>query len=100
MHKKLSTTRYDVVSNKINDAVRLVQLTDLHNNVFGYKNIQLIDRVLISKPDIIAITGDVFCDDNNITTKNLINQLVDIAPIYFSPGNHEYDLTGAFEKKV
>lgn len=71
--------------------VRMVLLADLHNREFGEGNEQLLSLVRQQNPDVICCVGDFVMDKNeNIeVAEELIKGLVDIAPVYFSMGNHE-----------
>lgn len=70
---------------------KIVQLSDIHQKVFDNENKTLISKVKKAKPDIIVITGDLinasYSSDKNID--KLIDNLLDIAPIYYVTGNHE-----------
>ena len=88
----LTTTHYTLSSTTIS-SLRIVQLTDLHNSEFGEENSRLIDAVRAQSPDLILLTGDRLNSDEqrrDIAT-NLIAKLCDIAPVYFSNGNHEIE---------
>lgn len=71
---------------------RIVQLTDMHNASFGKDNVRLLNKVKEAVPDIILITGDMLVGhagaDVNFAADTM-NALSDIAPVYFSMGNHE-----------
>ncbi|PRY82454.1 metallophosphoesterase [Alkalibacterium olivapovliticus] len=70
------------------DGFKVVQVSDLHNKDFGN---QLIDKVYDENPDIIVVTGDVI--DRTRTdvpiAVNAMEEMVEIAPVYFVSGNHE-----------
>ncbi len=71
--------------------IRIVQLTDLHNSSFGTENRRLVEKVAAQEPDLILITGDLL-DQNDIRTdiaQTLLRNLVPVAPVYVSFGNHE-----------
>ena len=83
---------YKVQSDKLTSHLRIVQLSDLHLREFGENNCDLVARIRALKPDIIAITGDMNdkeSDDTRVVT-DLCAQLVEIAPVYYVPGNHEW----------
>lgn len=88
----LTTTHYTLSSTTIS-SLRIVQLTDLHNSVFGEENSRLIDAVRDQSPDLILLTGDLLNSDEQCTdiATDLIAKLCDIAPVYFSNGNHEIE---------
>ncbi len=99
---KLETTFYHLYSSKIKDSqdIRLVNMSDLHNREFGSDNKELIKQVKNLEPDLIAIAGDmVNADDDNLDIiLSLCEELVKIAPVYYSPGNHESHLL--YEKNI
>lgn len=99
------TVEYETFSSdKITESIRIVHLSDLHNREFGENNRQLLDRVSGQKPDLILFTGDLVTGHikETDTAMNLVEELVKIAPVYVSVGNHEQqhennfgsDLTG------
>ena len=49
----IGVTRYKLKSNKLNDGIKIVQISDLHNTNWGYT---LIKKVKKEKPDLIVIT--------------------------------------------
>ena len=89
----LQVVTYEVESEKIENQIKIIQLTDLHQSVFGNNNQKLIQSVKSQNPDIITMTGDMINSD----TENfdmliyLIKELNKIAPVYFSIGNHEIE---------
>ena len=73
------------------DGFRIVQLSDLHEKVFGKGNKYLISRVSEANPDLIAITGDmVDRAGENEYVYDLVSELAGIAPVYYVSGNHEW----------
>lgn len=88
----LTTTHYTLSSTTIS-SLRIVQLTDLHNSEFGEDNARLVSTVRDQSPDLILLTGDLLNSDEQRTdiATDLIAQLCDIAPVYFSNGNHELE---------
>ena len=87
----ISITRYVYKSSEIKKGFKVVHLTDLHNYEFGLKNCRLLGKVKKESPDVIFLTGDMLNEDETRTDIliNLIEQLVRIAPVYASMGNHE-----------
>lgn len=86
------TTFYQVRSEKVISNIRIVQLSDLHLNQFGENNQLLIERVRSLEPDLIAITGDMTISQNPTIQPvvDLCRSLGEIAPVYYSWGNHEF----------
>ena len=89
----LSSISYEVKADKIQKSIGLVQITDLHNSIFGDNNQNLLDLVAEQAPDLILITGDLLNSDESETdiATNLISGLGSIAPVYVSLGNHEVE---------
>ena len=63
-NQNFSETFYSVSSLKVNNKIRMIQISDLHNCTYGDKNAKLIDRVTKLNPDIILLTGDCIDSDN------------------------------------
>ncbi len=79
-----------------------IVLKNLPENFSGFKIAHISDThstpakgipeiIADAKPDIIVITGDLLNDDEKPTDKidALIRELLDIAPVYFTSGNHD-----------
>lgn len=76
----------------VENPIRIVQLTDLHNKQFGKDNGRLIRKVKEQNPDYIFMTGDMISQHDKLDQLLLlIRNLSEIAPIYYSYGNHEKD---------
>ena len=89
--KYISVTRYEYENPGISGNFKVVHLTDLHNYQFGTKNHRLAEKVRDENPDLIFLTGDMLNEGETRTDIyiNLVEQLVEIAPVYVSLGNHE-----------
>ena len=98
----LSSISYEVKADKIQKSIRLVQITDLHNSIFGDNNQNLLDLVAEQAPDLILITGDLLNSDESETdiATNLISGLGSIAPVYVSLGNHEVEYQQNYETDI
>ena len=88
------TTEYTLSSEEIPqsfDGFKIVQVSDLHDGLFGEGNSRLIAKVAAQKPDVIFITGDVIDSRRYDLQQSLeaVEQLVALAPTYFVTGNHE-----------
>ncbi len=81
---------------------RIAQVSDLHNAEFGEENVHLLNILSESKPDIIAITGDlVDAQHTDIDTALSFAEKADrIAPVYYVTGNHEASLPQYDELKT
>ena len=73
--------------------VRLAVLADLHGSVFGEHNSELAALVAEQKPDLILLDGDMLNGDavGPEELLSLLEQLVEIAPVYCAWGNHELE---------
>lgn len=71
---------------------RIIHLSDIHNKMFGNGQKNLVNIIEKENPDIIVITGDLIDRRryNKATALVLLEKLVDIAPIYYVTGNHEW----------
>lgn len=92
-NKALGITKYEIDcgSHPELEGFTIVQISDLHNESFGENQQTLLNQVAECKPDMIAITGDfIDCRNPNVDiAMKFILGAVDIAPIYYVPGNHE-----------
>lgn len=81
---------------------RIAQVSDLHNAEFGEENSLLLNSLSESKPDMIAITGDlVDAQHTNIDVAlSFAEKAVQIAPVYYVTGNHEASLSQYSELKT
>ncbi len=85
-----TVTKYRIYA-PLEQPMRLVQLSDLHNSEFGEDNARLVKRIRALKPDLILMTGDMINnDDPDISVLlELTQSLSGIAPVYCCYGNHE-----------
>lgn len=93
--QKLTVVEYTEKLDVIDGDVKIVFLSDLHGREFGDGNSKLIEQIEAQDPDIIAFVGDLI--NRNADAEEIENmlgfmkQLSEIAPTYFSIGNHETD---------
>lgn len=81
---------------------RIAQISDLHNAEFGERNALLLKELSESKPDIIAITGDLVDAQHTDIDIALAfaKEANQIAPVYYVTGNHEASLSKYAELKA
>lgn len=74
------------------DGYRIAHLSDLHAAQFGEDNADLAALIRAEKPDIIVFTGDYvdFTNKDVDMVYGTAKALVEVAPVYFVPGNHDY----------
>jgi len=98
---RLVTSEYELYYDNLPgafDGYRIVLLADLHGAEHGEDNERLVEKVRAANPDIIAIAGDLIDDyqpgnpvEQQIEiSRILVTQLVQIAPVYYVTGNHEW----------
>jgi uncharacterized protein len=94
-NNSIVTTEYDYSSKKVPvsfDGYKIVQLSDLHSKSFGKDQEKLIKKVSKANPSLIVFTGDLV-DSRKYNEENslvLMKKLVQIAPVYYVTGNHEW----------
>lgn len=73
------------------EGFRIAQISDLHNEVFGTGNGELLTLLAGTRPDIIIITGDLIDSRRTDVSAALefVRGAVEIAPVYYVAGNHE-----------
>lgn len=82
------------------DALRIVQVSDLHGKELGKDNETLLMAVAQMEPDLIAITGDLIDQESQLDiARTLAEGLVNIAPTYYVTGNHEWAVKRVSELK-
>ncbi len=72
--------------------IRIVFLSDLHNQVYGEANDILLKKIEEQKPDLIAVAGDLLTSDgkeNEWIALELMKALGEKYPVYYANGNHE-----------
>lgn len=90
-------SNYGYKTDKINNALhgyKIAQISDLHNKEFGKNQKRLLRILKKEAPNLIVITGDVV--DSRHTdiaiALEFVKGAMDIAPVYYVTGNHEYRL--------
>lgn len=93
-NRGLQKKMYKVYSDRLPagfDGFRIAQVSDLHNTQIGKNNQRLLNMLREEKPDMIAITGDLF--DSRKTDidagMDFVKVAMKIAPCYYISGNHE-----------
>lgn len=93
---ELEVTFHHLYSSKTvgGDNIRVAVLSDLHDREFGAGNAELVEQIRVLAPDLIAIAGDMVNAEGGDpgVILHLCGELVEIAPVYYSPGNHESNL--------
>ena len=86
----LDVTLYEIESEKISEEVNIVVISDVHDEHCKIKE-KIIQKIEELKPDLILCVGDIIDDtsSDDQSTIDFITSLVQIAPVYYSIGNHE-----------
>lgn len=94
LNRNFTETFYSVSSLKANNKIRVIQISDLHDSLYGKDNEKLSSRVEKLSPDIIILTGDCIdaSDDTRERTVSLCKHLAETAPTYYVYGNNEDEL--------
>ena len=90
----LVTTVYEYKNHSVPaelDGYTIVQVSDLHNQIFGINYSVLMKDIRKCDPDIIAVTGDAvdISHTDFRLAENFFEEAVKIAPVYYISGNHE-----------
>lgn len=86
--------------------MRIVLISDLHEQQFGKDNEKLLQRILEQKPDCVMIAGDLLIKGTQLRSDmvmGFLEKLCREVPVYYAPGNHEEYLErecdeGVYEK--
>ncbi len=87
----LTVTRSEYKTDKINKAICIVMVSDLHGKYFGKENGALANKILKEEPDIVVLAGDMIGNNGDTRAVTaLIKQLSEKCKnICFAYGNHE-----------
>ena len=94
----IKISEYTINLSGLSEGARVVVISDLHGKEYGRNNKRLLKKISDQKPDAIFVVGDMLDDgdaENGFSkTKNLLIELLDIAPVYLSYGNQEKEYSG------
>ena len=91
-NQNFKETFYCVSSLKVNNEIRVIQISDLHNASF-VNDSELVDRIEKLNPDIIIYTGDMV-DSKTTSDDDVVKfckTLANVAPSYYIYGNNEVE---------
>lgn len=93
-NETIVTETITVSSDKIPETFngfRIAVLADIHGEVFGENSSYLLQKTAAVTPDIIVINGDLIDEVSHLEMlPPLLDGLVEIAPVFFVTGNHEW----------
>ena len=90
--KHFNLARYEIHSEKLNHSHKWIGLSDLHLWRYGRHNERLVEAIRREKPEAILMPGDLIVHtkpEHFYIAEELMETLTQIAPVYFSNGNHE-----------
>ena len=97
----LKATEYNLKSDRIENKIKIVLISDLHNKEYGTDNSELVNKIKEQQPDFIAVAGDMVTRNyiNDDIMKILLTKISKIAPVYCCLGNHERDIADKIDFK-
>ncbi len=85
------TRTYTIQSNKVNDTITLMLITDLHSHTFGKQQSRLAGKIKKARPQVILLGGDIADDVMPLKgTEDFLAAISGLAPTYYVTGNHEW----------
>lgn len=86
----LKTVYYKISTEKVQNTVRIAQISDLHSCRYGKNMINLINALDRESPDIVVFTGDIYDDIvDNDNTKVFLKAVGKKYQCFYVSGNHE-----------
>ncbi len=88
----LVVRNYIIKADKLlmDESIKIVLISDLHSHVHGENQKKIVNKIKKQNPDIIALAGDIADDKVPIDgTILFLEEIKDIAPIFYVTGNHE-----------
>lgn len=84
-------SNYTMQSDRVNSEIKIAVISDLHNMNFFNNNQSVVEKISSENPDIIAVVGDMIDEESDTAENalNVISPLPEIAPTYYSMGNHD-----------
>lgn len=87
----IKTTTYNIKTDKLlKKPIKILQISDLHNNCFGKEQSKLINIAKKEKPNIVVFTGDMTNKGKYYNSLMLGGRLSLFCPVYYITGNHEH----------
>ena len=76
----IELTHYDHTSSKIKKSLRILHISDLHNNQIFIQQLKKI--VKDTKPDLVLLTGDFVAGNHYMNSADFFQVLADIPSYY------------------
>jgi predicted MPP superfamily phosphohydrolase len=81
---------YEMRSNETQDAIRVVQLSDLHIQEVGKRELAVLDQVKLLTPDLLVLSGDVIDKADRLPELHTFLTALNGIPAIAVLGNWEY----------
>jgi hypothetical protein len=81
---------HDMRSDKAVDGIRVVQLSDLHIQDLSRREVEVANRVIALKPDLVILSGDVIDRQDRLPALHYFLSALGDTPIVAVLGNWEY----------
>ncbi len=96
---KIVIRYYNIETDKVDNHIRIVQLSDLHSCYYGENQSELLDAIYDVDPDIVVLTGDIFDDEiDNQKSEIVISNLAAKYPVFYVSGNHDVWASSEWKK--
>lgn len=92
LDSRLAVREYVVESEKVENTIRLLLLTDLHSCDYGEGQRELLDAAIAQQPDLVLLGGDIVDDEAGMPEERALDTVEALAqrwPTYYVTGNHE-----------
>lgn len=87
----LTIKNYTIISSNIKEKTRILVLADLHSQIYGDEQKNLLKKIEEQDPNIILMVGDIAVDHEPILgTEMLLEGIKDMPNTYYVTGNHEF----------
>lgn len=97
--RSFNVVRYEMTSDKLSAPIKILLLADLHDGYYGEGQSELVAAIDKEKPDLIALSGDIFDDEfEGSGAKELMSKIGNKYECFYVLGNHELASGRAFEK--
>jgi uncharacterized protein len=101
--RTIRTVDYSLEENRMSGEIRILQISDFHSNEFGRSEEEIVNKIKMSRPDIIVLTGDLFDErmppgEGFGNVEQLLAGIRNMCPSYFVTGNHDFS-DGHVDKK-
>jgi predicted MPP superfamily phosphohydrolase len=71
--------------------IKIALVSDLHSTIYGTDQSVLVDMIKNFIPDLIVLTGDIYCHNVSMSGTSLfLSGISGLAPVFYVTGNHEY----------